>query len=86
MKKLIIALLLYVIALEGFAQSRGYEGNVYLGGVSCFNENFGTGVEFATTHGVATADGAFLGGGIGAIVGMGLTDDDCYLSVFMQMK
>ena len=56
-KKLLITLSFFVIALEGFAQSRGYEGNVYLGGVSCFNENFGTGVEFATTHGVATADG-----------------------------
>lgn len=55
-KKLLITLSFFVIALEGFAQSRGYEGNVY------------------------------LGGGIGAIVGMGLTDDDCYLSVFMQMK
>lgn len=86
MKKFIVIISLLAIAFQGFAQNRGYEGSVYVSGVASFNNNFGAGMEFTTSHGVGTRGGAFFGGGVGAILGSALSDEDCYLTAFLQMK
>lgn len=83
-----ISLTILLFSTSIFAQSKdatkGYRGEVSIGDMFGLNTEYGSVLNFQTTHGVAFSDGAFVGAGIGFLSDI----DDFYpmIPVFLKVS
>lgn len=87
-RRIIIVLAGFLISTSVFAQTnnaaKGYRGEVSIGDMFGLNTEYGSVLNFQTTHGVAFSDGAFVGAGIGFLSDI----DDFYpmIPVFLKVS